>query len=138
METEKTGNKQGKRFQKGQSGNPAGRPKGALNQTTLACQALLDGEAEAITRKAVEIALGGDLTAIRLCMDRLLPPRKERPVSIDLPMMGKYSDMAKFTEAILEAVKSGILTIGEAQGIVEIAKTQIHYMPVSGWTPGEW
>lgn len=138
METEKTGNKQGKRFQKGQSGNPAGRPKGALNQTTLACQALLDGEAEAITRKAVEIALGGDLTAIRLCMDRLLPPRKERPVSIDLPMMGKYSDMAKFTEAILEAVKSGILTIGEAQGIVEIAKTQIYYTPTgSGWLPEE-
>jgi hypothetical protein len=78
---EKTDTKQGTRFRKGQSGNPSGRPRGARNKTTLAVEALLDGEAEALTRKAIERALEGDTTALRLCLDRLLPPRKGRPVS---------------------------------------------------------
>ena len=46
-------------------GNP-GRPKGARNKATLTIEALLDGESEAITRKAIEMALGGDTTAMRL------------------------------------------------------------------------
>ena len=57
---ENTGAKQGGRFQKGRSGNPAGKPKGARHRATLAAEALLDGEAEALTRKAIELALAGD------------------------------------------------------------------------------
>ena len=63
--------KQGSRFQKGRSGNPNGRPKGSRNAATLACEALLDGEAEALTRKAIEMALGGDTVALRLCLERI-------------------------------------------------------------------
>jgi hypothetical protein len=62
-------------FPAGVSGNPAGRPKGSRNKTTLAIEALLEGEAEALTRKAIERALEGDMAALRLCMDRLAPPR---------------------------------------------------------------
>jgi hypothetical protein len=82
---EKTDTKQGARFRKGQSGNPSGRPRGARNKATLAVEALLDGEAEALTRKAIERALEGDTTALRLCLDRLLPPRKDRLVSFAMP-----------------------------------------------------
>jgi Family of unknown function (DUF5681) len=39
-------------FKPGESGNPAGKPKGARNKVTLAIEALLDGEAEALTRKS--------------------------------------------------------------------------------------
>src|SRR5918997_104236 len=67
-----------------QAGNP-GRPKGARNKATLAAEALLDGEAEALTRKAVEMALSGDATAMRLCLERIAPPRKDRPVSFAMP-----------------------------------------------------
>jgi len=131
--TEKTDEKQIGRFKKGQSGNPAGRPKGSLNQTTLACQELLEGEAEAITRKAVEKALAGDLTAIRLCLERIIPPRKERPIFIDLPKMAKDTDMRQFTEALLEAVKNGNLTINEAQGIIDIGNKVQFYLPNAPW-----
>ena len=55
----------------------AGRPKGARNRTTQAVLALLEGEAEAIGRKAVEMALAGDSVALRLCLDRLAPPRRD-------------------------------------------------------------
>jgi hypothetical protein len=133
--TDNTDEKQGGRFKKGQSGNPAGRPKGSLNQTTLACQELLNGEAENITRKAIEKALSGDITALRLCFDRIVPPRKDNPLSVNLPAMAKQRDMKQFTAALLDAVKSGEITINEAQGIMEIAHTVEHYLP-SDWDLG--
>lgn len=119
--TDKTEKKQATRFQKGQSGNPGGRPKGALNQTTRACMELLDGEGEAITRKAVELALKGEITALRLCLERIVPPRKERPVNVDLPAIVKDKDFPAFTGALLEAVTSGEITISEAQGLLTLA-----------------
>src|SRR4028119_58413 len=74
-------NTRGKPFQ---PGNP-GRWRGSRNRATLALEALLDGEAEALTRKAIEMAMDGDTTAMRLVMDRIMPPRKERPVMFALP-----------------------------------------------------
>jgi Family of unknown function (DUF5681) len=59
------------RFQPGRSGNPSGRPRGARHRATLAAEALLDGEAAALTRKAIERALEGDATAMRLCLERI-------------------------------------------------------------------
>lgn len=91
---ENTAQKQqiGRPFEPGQSGNPAGRPKGSRNKATLAVEVLFDGEAEVITRKAIELAKNGDLAAIRLCLDRIAPPRKDRPVLFALPPLGKPED----------------------------------------------
>jgi hypothetical protein len=58
-------------FKPGQSGNPEGRPKGARNRATLAAERLLDGEADTLTRKAIQLAQQGDTTALRLCIDRI-------------------------------------------------------------------
>ncbi len=74
---ETTGGKQARGFKPGQGGNPAGRPKGARNKTTLALEALLDGQAEALTQKAIERALEGDTVALRLCLERIIPARRE-------------------------------------------------------------
>ena len=71
----------GRPFEPGNSG----RPKGARNRATLAAEALLDGEAEALTRKAIELALAGGPIALRLCLDRILSPRRERPTTFALP-----------------------------------------------------
>jgi hypothetical protein len=59
---------------------------------TLAVEMLLDGEAETITRKAVEMALAGDTTALRLVLERICPPRKERPVAFTLPTLETPAD----------------------------------------------
>ena len=78
---EKTARKQrGRPFRRGESGNPAGRPIGARHKATILAEALLDGEAEGLTRKVLEMALAGHTVALRLCMERILPPRRERPV----------------------------------------------------------
>lgn len=68
-----THRQRGRPFPKGVSGNPAGRKAGTRNRATMAAEALLDGEAEALTRKAVELALQGDTVALRLCLERLCP-----------------------------------------------------------------
>ena len=78
------GIQRGRSFKAGQSGNPAGRPKGSRNKATLAAEALLEGELEAIIRKLLEKAKEGDSSALRLCLDRLMPPRRDRSVTFDL------------------------------------------------------
>jgi len=103
------------KFKTGQSGNPGGRPKGSLNKATLATQALLDGEAEALTRKVVELAKDGNPVALRLCLERLLPPRRDRPINIALPKVEEVGDLPKALGAILEAVAQGEITPGEGQ-----------------------
>ena|ERR1700730_7047696 len=104
----------GKPFVLGKSGNPIGRPVGARNKTTLAVEALFDGEAEALTRKAVEMAKAGDVTAMRLCLERIVPARKDRPVNFALPPIKSASDLVKAIEAVAAAVANGELTLSEA------------------------
>jgi hypothetical protein len=80
----------------------------------LAAEALLDGEAEGLTRKCVEAALAGDMGALRICMDRILPARKERPVNFQIPPLQSAEDAAAAMAAITEAVAGGELTLAEA------------------------
>ena len=113
------GKQRGRPFPKGVSGNPAGKPRGARHKATLAAEALFDGEAEGLTRKAIELALSGDATALRLCLDRILPPRRERPVRLALPPLKSAADAAAALAAIAAGVGQGAITPGEA---TEMAK----------------
>lgn len=99
------------------TGNP-GRPKGARNRTTQAVLALLEGEGEALTRKAIEMALAGDGVALRLCLDRIAPPRKDSPVQFPLPRMTTARDAVQAAGAVLEAVSVGDLTPAEGAQVV--------------------
>jgi hypothetical protein len=107
----------GKPFKKGQSGNPAGKRPGTRNRATQAVQALLDGEVEALTRKAVDLALAGDTTALRLCLERLCPPAREKPISPALPLPNNLTAerLPQALEIIVKAVASGDLLPGEGQ-----------------------
>jgi hypothetical protein len=109
----------GRPFTKGQSGNPEGKPKGVRNRSTLAAEALLDGEAEQLTRKAIELALAGDTIALKLCLERILPPRKDRTVMFSLPALENADRVASIT-AILEAVSEGRITPSEAEMVVKL------------------
>ena len=100
-------------------GNP-GRPKGARHRTTVAIEALLDGEAEALTRKAVEMALGGDTTAMRLCLERLAPPRRDRPVSFDMAPIATAEDVAQAGRALMSRVAEGEMTPTEAGEVMRL------------------
>ena len=110
----------GRPFVKGQSGNPSGKPKGLRNRATLAAEALLDGEAEALTRKAIDMGLAGDPVALRLCIERIIPIRRERPLSFALPPLASAEDTAKAINGVLGALAHGLVTLGEAGEAIEL------------------
>ena len=113
----------GRGFQKGRSGNPAGRRIESRNKTTLAAAALLAGESEALTRKAVELALVGDPMAMKLCIERILPPCRERPVKFTLPPIENAADISAAMNAVTSALARGIITPGEAERIANVVDT---------------
>ncbi len=110
----------GRPFPPGKSGNAAGKPKGARNKATLAVEALLEGEAEALGRRAVELALGGDTTALRLCLERIAPPRKGRPVVLDLPEIVTIADLALAQSAVVAAMAGGEISPDEAADVAKL------------------
>jgi hypothetical protein len=110
----------GRPFERGKSGNPKGRPKGARNQATLLAEALLDGEADAITRKVINKALDGDTAALRLCLERLLPPKRERKVAFRLPKIETAVDAAHASSLVIAECAAGNLSPGEASEITNL------------------
>jgi hypothetical protein len=113
---------QDSRWKKGQSGNPNGRAAGSRNRATLAIEALLEGEGETLTRKAIELAKAGDMAALRLCLDRILPPRKDSPVAFDLPEMKTLNDAVPAMGALVKAVGQGDLTPTEAGELTKMVQ----------------
>jgi uncharacterized protein DUF5681 len=120
-------------FEKGESGNPAGRPHGARNRATLLMQNLLAEEAEAIGRKAVEMAKGGDLAAIRLCMARLAPARKDEPVAFELPPLEKAADGVAAAASIVAAVAAGELTPSQAAELCKVIDVYVRALDSKGF-----
>src|SRR5262249_22063086 len=108
----------------GVSGNPAGKRHGTKNKATMAAETLLIGEAESLTRKAIELAMSGDTVALRLCLDRIMPLRKGRPVRFAVPQLDTPADLVTALGAVAGAVSRGDLTPEEGQAIGQL---------LSGW-----
>jgi hypothetical protein len=106
------------KFRKGQNGNPTGKPKGCRNATTILFDELLKANARELIEKAIEMAKNGDGPALRLCIDRLAPARKDRPV--DLPKMNEARDAVNASAAIVAAVAGGDLTPSEAAELSKV------------------
>lgn len=122
----------GRPFQRGApSPNPSGRPLGSKNRTTIAAELLLEGEAEAITRKAVELALAGDLTAIRLCFDHIFPLRRGRRICIDLASVNIVEEGPGVLAAIVAAAAAGELTLEDAADLSKLVESLIKYKEMS-------
>ena len=119
------GRPRGLPFRKGLSGNPAGRAPGTRNRATIIAEQLLDCEVRALTRKVLEMALAGDGAAMKLCLDRIIGPRRERPVRFTLPPIAGAADLAAAMAAITGAVSRGELTSGEAYELSQIVDTHL-------------
>lgn len=100
-----------------------GRPKGARNRATMAAETLLEGQAEALTQKAIELALGGDINALRLCLDRLLPPRRDRVIAIPLPPITDAADVPAAIGAVIDEMADGHISPSEALTVVGLIET---------------
>ena len=117
----KTGANQARgQFKPGASGNPAGKPPGARHKVTRAVEALLEGQHAALTQKAIDLALTGDGPALRLCLDRIAPARKDSPVSFALPSITTAADTVTASSSLLSAVAAGEVTPDEAGRVMAL------------------
>lgn len=110
----------GGRFRPGESGNPAGKPKGARNKTTIFVEKMIEGEAEALTATAIRLAKDGDPSLLRAMLDRLAPARKERTLSISLPPITSPADAPAIAARLIEAAAAGEITPNEAQALASL------------------
>ena len=122
MTIEKTGaNQKPGRFKPGQSGNPAGRPRGSLNRTTLALRAIMADQAEAIVETLIGQALAGDVAAGRAILERLVPVVKEGPLdagAVDLPSPVNAENAGQAMGIVLDAGASGSITPGQGLALI--------------------
>jgi hypothetical protein len=114
----------GRPFAKGVSGNPAGRPVGARNAATELAQALLDGEADALVRRCVALALDGNPAAMKLCLERLVP-RRARSVRLALPPIESAADIAPAIGAIARSVAEGGLSPDDGAELSRIVESWV-------------
>ncbi|MCB0123172.1 MAG: hypothetical protein KDE58_13045 [Caldilineaceae bacterium] len=110
------------RFKTGESGNPKGRPKGVADKRTQ-YRKLLEPHADILIQKVVDLALEGDTTALRLCLERICPPIKatDSPVVFPFP---KDAPLADAGNAILQAAAAGVLSPQQAQQLLSAVATQ--------------
>ena len=130
FEKGESGNPAG-RYRKGQSGNPNGRPPGVRNKATEVAELLLDGEAEALTRKALELALGGDSVALRFCLERIVPRRRGRAVQLNVPPVRGAGDLGATMAAITTAATSGAISPCEAAELARVVEIFVRAVETS-------
>ncbi len=122
---ENAGGKQGDtRWKAGQSGNPAGKRKGTRHRLTLLAEALMAKEARAVVKAAIDAARGGDVSAMKLILDRVCPQRRDRTVTLDLPKLETADDLVSALGAIAFAIGAGELTPSEGSQIAAVLETR--------------
>ena len=109
-------------FRPGQSGNPAGRPRGSRNKATIIAEKLFDDSAGDLTKAAIARALDGDPAMLRACMDRIAPRLRRRPVDFDMPPLVTLADAPPAINAIAQGLAHGEFDRDEAAVLLRIVR----------------
>ena len=117
ISAKKAAKPRGKPWKPGESGNPKGKPKGVRSKATQLTEQMVGNQAEQIVQRVIDGALAGDAVCLRLCMERLSPPMKDRPVNADLPALRDAVDVLTASAAVLQMVGNGDLTPSEGSAL---------------------
>jgi hypothetical protein len=114
-------------------GNP-GRPPGSKNKTTQIVEQLAEGQAEQLVQKVLELAQAGDVSCLRMMLDRLWPPRKGQPVDAGMPPIRNSEDLFPAIASIWTAIREGRLTPDEASALSIVIERSIQAIGLHGIT----
>ena len=98
-------------------GNP-GRRRGSKNKATLLATGLAREQGEELLRKAIEMAMGGNVAMMKFLLDRILP--KERPIDLELPHLDYAHDSVDAMAEIVDAVSAGRISPREAADVAQL------------------
>jgi hypothetical protein len=112
-----------------QPGNP-GRPRGSKNKTTQFVEQLAEGQAEQIIQKALQLALAGDVSCLRMVLDRIWPPRKAPPINVTMPPINSSQDALDAIAAICTALGHGHLTPDEITALSSVIGRSIQVIEI--------
>ena len=113
--------RKGAEWKKGHAANPTGKNQHTYrNKAARAAESLFDGEVEHLTRRCVDMALAGDPQAMRICMDRLLPPVKSRPFKFKIPELRTIADAQNALSTIIAATACGAILSDDAATLASI------------------
>lgn len=118
------------KFQKGRSGNPKGKMRGTKNKVTLVAEMMLQGELENICRRLIQEAISGNMQAIKMILDRILPPKRDLPVAIDLPKLENSSDALEAMASITMAISNGKISVSEGESLSRIVDIYVKAIEV--------
>jgi hypothetical protein len=107
-----------------QPGNP-GRPLGSKNRVTKTLEQLAEGQAEQIFQKVSELAHAGDVSCLRMILDRIWPPRKAQPINVTMPPINSSQDVLAAIAAIFKALGEGRLTPDEIMALSSVVGRSI-------------
>ena len=102
------------------NGNP-GRKPGSKNRTTLVAAALLEGQAAALVRKAIELAKAGDVAMLKFLLGRILP--RDRLIKLELPRMEFADDAVEVLGSIMRAVSEGTISPSEGAALATLVNS---------------
>lgn len=117
-------------FQKGQSGNPAGRPRGVPDRRTQ-YRKLFEPHVPALIEKAVELACAGDTAALKLCLDRVLPVIRPQTVPVSIPTANEAHTLAEKGQAVASAATTGEISPDEAASLLTMLGSVAKIMEVT-------
>lgn len=115
------------KYKPGESGNLAGRPPGVGRVAKY--RKLLQSQADALIQTAINQALAGESAALKLCIDRLLPPYRPEAVSVEFAMP-EVGGLVKMGEAVLSAIGNGILSPEQGATVLQALAGQARLIEV--------
>jgi len=90
-----------------------GRPLGSRNKASIVLQSMIEGEGEDVVRSLIKQALDGNTAAAKILVERIVPPAKERAVSIELPKVVNATDAINAATEVLANFAAGEITPSE-------------------------
>ncbi len=112
-----------------------GRPPGSPNKLTNEARKILDDHKVPLIRTCIAAGLKGDMKAMMMCLDRLIPLRRQPTPNLNFPPTKTIADIALAYSALARKIARGKCPAAEAQVIADVLKAQLDLILLNSLEP---